>query len=189
MLPGARAGPHKHGEDLLAGPKLERLEQRGRRQVHRVARIAHVRRQRRRLRACIETVAARHQERAGQEVLSPHSCQVDPFVQRAFGTGRRISSPPTARLMQLWLEAHGAWARLLVCMQHCFCNGVGFDQPAMPMPNARDIAHTMVCKVPASIGAGGKAQQNKRSEKDRTVNHSRRPYAQAWPQSAFCILV
>lgn len=67
--PRARAGPHEQREHLLAGPELQRLVQRGRRQVHRVARVAHERGQRGRLRARVEAVAAGHQKRAGQKVL------------------------------------------------------------------------------------------------------------------------
>ena len=69
VLPGAAAGAHMHGEDLLAGPQLQRLEQRRLRQLHGVQRIAHLGHELPNLPAAEEAVLACEQEAGRQEVL------------------------------------------------------------------------------------------------------------------------
>ena len=72
--PGKAVGADEHGEELLAGPQLQGLHQRGLRQVHGVHAVAHEAGKLRHLRAAVEAVFARKQECRRQEVLRMSNC-------------------------------------------------------------------------------------------------------------------
>lgn len=72
--PGKAVGADEHGEELLAGPQLQGLHQRGLRQVHSVHAVAHEAGKLRHLRAAVEAVFARKQECRRQEVLRMSDC-------------------------------------------------------------------------------------------------------------------
>ena len=75
VTPGLAAGPHEHGEDLLAGPQLHGLEQGGLRQLDAAEGIAHLADQLPHLRPGVEAVLACQQVARRQKVLHCQTLQ------------------------------------------------------------------------------------------------------------------
>ena len=109
VLPGTAAGAHEHGEDLLAGPQLQRLEQRRLRQLHGIQRVAHLRDELPNLPAAEEAVLACEQEAGCQEVLQS---QAQTIIADVFAAHVQSVAYPAAGLVVQVLSTGTRWSQL-----------------------------------------------------------------------------